>query len=163
MFIYLIILALGVIGFFIHLFASKEPKTPLRITRLFLLYQLVFSLGLTSILAFIGLMFMSEYVAAFSGWPACPFEKELANVNLGYAVLGILCIWRGDEFWLATIIGSAIWLIADGIGHIGDLVLHGNASPGNIGVPLYTDIIVPLILIALYVVYQKLKAKEQRR
>lgn len=157
MFIYITILALGIIGFFIHLFVSKEPKTPLRIVRLFLLYQLVFSVGLTSLLAFFGLMFMSEFVAAYSGWPACPFEKQLANVNLGYAVLGILCIWKGDEFWLATIIGISIWLIGDGIGHLADAILHQNYEPGNIGVPLYTDIIVPLALIILYIIYQRLK------
>jgi hypothetical protein len=155
--IYIIILALGIIGFFIHLFTSKCPKTPLRIVRLFLLYQLVFSVGLTSLLAFIGLMFMSDFVAAYSGWPACPFEKQLANVNLGYAMLGILCIWMGDDFWLATILGLSIWLLGDGIGHIADLILHNNDTPGNVGVPLYTDIIVPIILLILYAVYQFLK------
>lgn len=160
MFIYIAILALGIIGFFVHLFMSKEPRTPLRVVRLFLLYQLVFSVGLSSLLAFIGLMFMSDFVAAYSGWPACPFEKQLANVNLGYAALGIMCIWKGDEFWLATIIGSSIWLIADGIGHIGDALLHGNMTPGNIGVPLYTDIIVPLVLVGLYIFYQRLKKRE---
>lgn len=160
MIIYISILALGIIGFFIHLFVSKEPKTALRIVRLFLLYQLVFSVGLTSLLSFIGLMFMTDFVAAYSGWPACPFEKQLANVNLGYAALGILCIWMKDEFWLATIIGLSIWLVGDGIGHLADMILHHNYTPGNIGVPLYTDIIVPAILIILYVVYQKLK-KEQ--
>lgn len=161
MFIYIMILAFGIIGFFIHLFVSKEPRTSLRIVRLFLLYQLIFSVGLSSLLAFIGLMFMSEFVAAYSGWPACPFEKQLANVNLGYAVLGILCIWKGDEFWLATIIGSSIWLIGDGIGHIADAILHNNYAPGNIGVPLYTDIIVPIALIILYIVYQKLKKQNR--
>lgn len=157
MFIYIAILALGIIGFFIHLFLSKEPKTLLRIVRLFLLYQLVFSVGLTSLLAFVGLMFMSDFVAAYSGWPACPFEKQLANVNLGYALLGILCIWKGDDFWLATILGISIWLLGDGIGHIGDSLLHDNKTPGNIGVPLYTDIIVPVALLILYAVYQRLK------
>ena len=157
MFIYIMILALGVIGFFIHLFVSKEPQTPLRIVRLFLLYQLVFSVGLTSLLAFIGLTFMTDFVAVYSGWPACPFEKQLGNVNLGYAALGILCIWRGDEFWLATIIGLSIWLIGDGIGHIADMIVNNNYTPGNVGVPLYTDIIVPIALLILYAVYQRLK------
>lgn len=157
MFIYILILAAGIIGFLIHLFISKEPKTPLRIVRLLLLYQLVFSVGVSSFLAFIGLMFMSEFVAAYSGWIACPFEKQLANVNLGYAVLGIMCIWRSDDFWLATIIGSSIWLFLDGIGHIADMILHHNYAPGNIGVPLYTDIIVPIVLIILYATYQHLK------
>jgi hypothetical protein len=163
MIIYLAILALGLLGFFIHLFVSQEPKTALRIVRLFLLYQLVFSVGLTSLLAFIGLTFMTDFVALYSGWPACPFEKQLGNVNLGYAVLGILCIWKGDEFWLATIIGLSIWLLGDAVGHLADMILNGNYTPGNVGVPLYTDIIVPVALIILYAVYQKLKHREQSR
>lgn len=160
MFIYITILALGIIGFFIHLYVSKEPRTELRVVRLFLLYQLVFSVGLSSLLAFIGLMFMSDFVAWYTGWPSCPFIKQLANVNLGYAVLGILCIWKGDEFWLATIIGISIWLFGDGIGHIADAILNNNYTSGNVGVPLYTDIIVPIVLVALYLRYQKLKKRE---
>jgi len=35
--------------------------------------------------------------------------------------------------------------------------LHDNKTPGNIGVPLYTDIIVPVALLILYAVYQRLK------
>jgi len=161
MIIYISILALGVIGFLIHLFASREPRTPLRIVRLFLLYQLVFSVGLTSLLAFIGLMFMSDFVAAYTGWPSCPFIKQLANVNLGYAVLGIMCIWKDDGFWLATIIGISIWLFGDGIGHIADAILNDNYTPGNIGVPLYTDIIVPIVLVAIYILYHHLKTHSE--
>lgn len=157
MFIYLAILALGFIGFFIHLYVSPLPKTALRVVRLFLLYQILFSLGLTSLLSFIGLSFMTDFVATYSGWPACPFEKQLGNVNLGYALLSFLCIWRNDDFWLATILGSSVWLIGDGIGHLADMLLNGNYAPGNVGVPLYTDFIVPLFLLALYGIYKKLQ------
>ncbi len=157
MIIYIAILALGILGFFIHLFVSKKPRTPLWVVRLFLLYQLVFSVGLSSLLAFIGLTFMTDFVAAYSGWPACPFEKQLGNVNLAFAVLGILCIWMGDDFWLATILGLSIWLLGDAIGHIADLIYNHNDTPGNIGVPLYTDIIVPVILLILFGVYKYLK------
>ena len=104
---------------------------------------------------------MTDFVALYSGWPASPFEMQLGNVNLGYGVLGILCIWRGDDFWLATIVGSSIWLLGDGIGHIADLILNNNTAPGNIGVPLYTDIIIPIALIVLYAIYQVLKSKEE--
>lgn len=161
MFIYAAILLMGIIGFFIHLFVSKQPKTPLRIVELFLLYQLVFSVGFSSFLAFFGLAFMTQFVADYTNWPSCPFELLLANVNLGYGVLGILCIWYRGTFWLATIIGSSIWLIGDGIVHLVDLYLNNNTSPGNIGMPLYTDIIVPVVLIILYAIYHRLGLKEQ--
>lgn len=159
MFIYIIILALGIVGFFIHLFASSEPKTLLRVVRLFLLYQIIFSVGLPSLLSFFGLTFMQQFVADYSGWPACPFEQLLGNVNLSFFVLSFLCIWRSDDFWLATILGVSIWLLADGVSHIVDMIRNHNYAPGNVGVPLYTDIIVPIILLILYAWYQHLKRK----
>lgn len=160
MIVYVAILVLGVVAFLIHLFLSKEPKTPLRVVELFLLYQLVFSVGLTSFLAFFGLTFMTDYVALFSGWPPCPFEKLLGNVNLAFGVLGILCIWIRGNFWLATILGLSIWLLGDGVIHIIDMVNNHNYAPGNIGVTLYTDIIVPIILLITYAIYAHLKNKE---
>ncbi len=160
MFIFISLLAFSVIGFFIHLYVSKEPKTPLRIVELFLLYQLVFNVGLISLLAFFGLTFMPDYVAEYTGWPACPFEQQLANVNLGYGVLGIMCIWKRNDFWLATIIGLSIWLIGDAIDHLADMIYNNNYAPGNVGIPLYTDIIVPVVLIILYFLYKHLQKKE---
>jgi hypothetical protein len=154
------VLALGFIGFILHLFLSKQPKTLFRITHLFLLYQLVFSVGLASFLAFYGLMFMTDFVAVFSGWPTCPFEKLLANVNLAFGVLGIMSIWQNDGFKFATILGISIWLLGDAVIHIADMYYNQNYAPGNAGVPLYTDIIVPVILLGTFALYKYLKRKE---
>src|ERR1700732_3326318 len=99
MIVFLSILAFSIIGFFIHIGLTKEKLTKQRIVELLLLYQLVFSVGLTSILAFFGLYFMAQYVADYTGWPKCPFEYQLANVNLAFGVLGILCIWLRGNFW----------------------------------------------------------------
>lgn len=161
MIIYIAILVFGIVGFFIHLFASKEPKTPLRVIELFMVYQLVFSVGLSSFLAFFGLTFMSEFVADYSGWPACPFEKLLGNVNLAFGVLGILCIWFRDDFWFATILGISIWLLGDAFTHIEAMIYDQNYTPGNIGVPLYTDIIVPVVLLILFPIYKYLKNQDR--
>jgi hypothetical protein len=158
--IYYTILAAGVIGFLIHLYMSPLPRTPLRVLELFMVYQLVFSLGLSSFLSFYGLDFLPVYVATFSGWPACPFEELLANVNLGYFVLGIMCIWYREHFWTATIIGSSIWLLADAFTHIREAWVNGNYMPGNVGVPLYTDIIVPLVLLICLPIYHYLRRQE---
>jgi hypothetical protein len=162
LFIFIGILAFSIIGFFIHLFVSKKARTSLRIVELLLLYQLVFNVGLISLLAFFGLTFMPEYVAQYSGWPSCPFEQQLANVNLGYGILGILCIWKRDDFWLATILGLSIWLLADAVDHIADVAQHQNYAPGNIGVPLYTDIIIPIFLLILYAIYITLKREKEK-
>lgn len=162
MIIYIAILIAGIVGFFIHLMVSKKPKTPLRIVELFLLYQLVFSVGFSSLLAFFGLTFLSEFVAKYTGWPVCPFQEQLGNVNLGYAVLGFLSIWYREDFWTATIIGMSIWLIGDGIHHLYHMFYYDNYTLGNIGVPLYTDFIVPIEMLILLAIYKYLKKQQQK-
>jgi len=81
MFIFWLILSLSLIGFGIHLFFEKRPYTRKRILELLLLYQLVFSVGMTSLLAFFALTLMPDFIASFTGWPSCPFEQQLANVK----------------------------------------------------------------------------------
>lgn len=160
--LFLSIYVLGIIGFLIHLYKDKQPRTKGRVLELFLLYQIVFSLGLTSFMSFYGLTFMKEYVATYSGWNACAFEQLLANVNLSFGILGILCIWFRKYFWMATILGFSIWILSDGVTHIIDMVKNDNYAPGNIGVPLWTDILVPVILLILLFFYMKQVWREEK-
>lgn len=147
MFIYITILALGIIGFFIHLMVSKQPKSPAKIAELFLLYQMIFSVSLSSFLAFFGLSFMTEFVAKYSGWSSSRFEELLGNVNFSYGILGLLAIWIRGHFWTAIVLGQSIWLMADAGTHMLDIFEHQNYTPGNAGVPLYTDILIPVVLL----------------
>lgn len=163
MIIFISILIAGVIGFLIHLYGSQTPRTPLRIAELFTLYQLVFSVGLTSLLAFYGLMFMTDFVAAFSGWPTCPFAKLLGNVNLAFATLGILCIWIRGNFWLATVLGVSIWLLGDALTHLIDMWANHNYAPGNVGATLYTDILIPAVLLISYGTYRWLQIASAKK
>lgn len=150
----------SVIGVPIHLyFLQKQEHTKKRILELSLLYQLVFSVSMTCFLAFIGLTFMAEYVAQYSGWPMCPFQQELGNVNLSFGVLGLMCIWYRGNFWIATILGFSIWILADGFHHIVDILYNHNFAPGSIGVSLITDLAVPVVLLVLLGLY----LRESRR
>lgn len=153
MFIFISILAFSIIGFFIHLYFDTQKRTKSRIIELLFLYQLVFSVGLTSVLAFIGLSLMPKYIADYTGWPSSPFEQQLANVNLAFGTLGILCIWCRGNFWTATALGFSIWIFSDGIAHFMDMEINRNYAEGNIGIPLWTDIIVPVVLIILLVLH----------
>lgn len=154
MWFFLSIYAVGLISFFIHLFKlAPAERTYANVLELFLLYQIVFSLGITSLVAFIGLTFMDVYVAQITDWPVSPFEQQMANVNLGFGVLGIMSIWYRGYFWLATVVGFSVWILSDGIQHIYYYLVKHNATEGNIGVPLYTDIIVPIVLLILTCLY----------
>lgn len=63
-------------------------------------------------------------------------------------MLGILSIWFRGLFWVATVIGFSIWILSDGMQHLAHMIFRGNYSAGNIGVPLYTDLVIPLVLLA---------------
>jgi hypothetical protein len=160
MIVLLSIYVMGIVGFLIHLYTlDARSRTYGKVIELLLLYQIVFSLGLTSILSFFGLTFMADYIAKYTGWPASPFEQQLANVNLAFGVLGILCIWLRGGFWIATILGFSIWILGDGVHHFTKWLLAGNNTPGNIGVPLYTDIVIPILLLVLLYLHLRLKRK----
>ncbi|MDI9623970.1 MAG: hypothetical protein QFX38_03675 [Methanothermobacter sp.] len=83
---------------------------------------------------------------------------EVAVANLSYGVLGLLS-WkfRGD-FWTATIIGFSIFYLGAAYIHIMDM-FQGNYAPGNVGAPLYFDIILP-ILLGLLAIYKVTVKKE---
>lgn len=150
MLLFLSIYLFGLIAFCIHVMKlPTAERTNAKIIELFLLYQIVFSLGITSLVAFLGLTFMGVYVAQLTDWQPCQFEQELANVNLAFGVLGIMSIWYRKYFWLATVIGFSVWILSDGVQHLYQYFVDNNASAGNIGVPLYTDIIVPIVLLIL--------------
>jgi hypothetical protein len=150
---FLSIYVVGILGFLLHAWLT-QPRSKKGLIELALLYQIVFSLGVTSFVAFFGLTFMDRYVAAYTGWPACPFEQQLANVNLAFGTLGILSIWLRGSFWTATILGFSIWILADGVHHLYHYLFLHNSSQGNIGVPLWTDFLVPMTLLLLLALYQ---------
>lgn len=151
------------LGFIIHYMMTK-PKETGKVFELFLLYQLVFNIGLLGLLSFIGLTFLPDIAAAHVGWTPCHFEQELANVNLGYGVLGLLCIWLRGDFWTAVVIGASIWLFGDGLDHFFNAFYHHNLAPGNLGVLFYTDILIPIVMIVsliLYLYYNDVKTERR--
>jgi hypothetical protein len=78
----------------------------------------------------------------------------VAVANLVVGVLGILCYWIRGNFWLATVIATSVWLGGDAVVHIHDIVVNQNYHPGNAGLPFYFDILLPLLLIVLLIVYR---------
>ncbi len=156
-----IFLILTIIGTVLHLFLSKSPKTKNRIFEVFLLWFLVIMVGIGSILAFMGHVFMANVVAATIGWPAgSPFQFEVGIANLSYGILGILCWKFRDNFWTATVIAVSTFYFGAAYGHIVNIMQTGNMAPGNTGYALYMDIIIPIVLICLLIAY-KMTAKKQ--
>lgn len=156
MILFLSLYVIGVLGSLLNIFVlPPEQRTKPKIIEILLLYQIVFSLGLTSLMAFFGFTFMADYIAQLTDWPACPFEQQLGNVNLAFGVLGLMSIAYRGYFWTATVIGFSVWILSDGLQHLYKAMMENNLSAGNVGVPLWTDFIVPVVLLILLALYCK--------
>ncbi|HYB58931.1 MAG TPA: DUF6790 family protein [Candidatus Acidoferrales bacterium] len=140
----------------IYLLIDKLPRTKHRIIEVFLLSFLVISIGIASLIGFVGHVFFADSTAVSIGWPAgSPFQQEVAFANLAIGILGITCVWLRGNYWVATVIAATIFLWGDAYVHIMDIVVRGNYAPGNAGGALYNDILVPLIAIVLLAAYAR--------
>lgn len=158
-----IVIGLGLIAALINLIYRKEPVTLPRLLEVVLLWQLVFGIGLSGLLGATGHILNADAVAESIGWPAGnPFQTEVGFANLAFGVLGLLCFFRRDGFWMATIVGVLIFFIGDGILHVYQTYALGNYAPNNAGLVLYFDIIYPIALLFLYALYKRMGSKPQQ-
>lgn len=145
---------ISIIVAIVYLLIDKEPRTRHRVIGVFLLSFLVISIGISSLIGFVGHIFFADQIAADIGWAAgSPFQREVGFPNLAIGILGITCIWLRGNYWIATVIATTIFLWGAAYGHIMDIIVHGNYAPGNAGGVLYDDILVPLITIVLLAAY----------
>lgn len=119
------------------------------VASIFLRYMLLINVGLEGFFGFYGHAFMGDQIAATIGWAPSPFQYEVAIANLAVAALGILCWWFEGTFWFATIVATTVWLWGDAVGHIRQIVVAHNYAPNNAGGALYSDVLVPAVLIIL--------------
>lgn len=140
---------------------KNEPLTRLIIIKTFLLSFLVISVGIGSIWAFIGHAFMPVQVAESIGWATgSPFQTEVAFANLAIGILGILCYFFRDNFWVATVIVSSVFLLGAAYVHVINIINYSNHSAGNAGIIFFMDIIGPVILVVLLILYKIYEKKQ---
>ena len=148
--IFLISWIIGIAVGIITTILNKDIRTLSAISENFLFYQLTITLTLTSFIGFWGHVFKSDMIADFIGWQKGSFfQKELGYTELGQAIGGILCIWMGREFYLATIAIITPLYVGAAIVHIQEMIKSKNFKPGNAFMVL-PDLLMPFTLILLY-------------
>ena len=100
-----------------------------------------------------------EIVAQSTGWGYSPFLREVGFANISYGIVGLLAV-RFRNFWAPIIIAYAVFMWGAAAGHIYEIQQTANLSAGNAGTVLYLDILMPLFLIILLLVYQKTLKKD---
>ena len=148
--IFLISWIIGIAVGIITTILNKDIRTLSAISGNLLFYQLTITLTLTSFIGFWGHVFKSDMIADFIGWQKGSFfQKELGYAELGQAIGGILCIWMGREFYLATIAIMSPLYVGAAIVHIQEMIKSKNFKPGNAFMVL-PDLLMPFTLILLY-------------
>lgn len=105
----------------------------------------LFVIGFALLYNFVMHVFFSDMAAAFIGWEDSPFQAEVGWASLGFAVVGFLAYKGGYELRLAAIVGPSIFFLGAALGHIYQIITVRNFAPGNAGVMLYTDILLPIV------------------
>jgi hypothetical protein len=151
----LIFPVIAIAGAAVQLARSRQPRTLGHASEVFLVWVLVVWAGIGGVFAFLSHTLLANQTAMAIGWPTGnPFQTEVAVANLAVGVLGILCYWIRGNFWLATVIATSVWLGGDAVVHIYHIVVNQNYHPGNAGLPFYFDILLPLLLIVLEIIYR---------
>jgi Na+/melibiose symporter-like transporter len=123
-------------------------------------YLFIFPLGLFGLWAFAGHVFFPEYSAAAIGWEPSPFQFEVGYANLGLGLASLYAAFTTFYARVAVAIAASCFLIGAGIGHVHDIVAHGNLTSGNAGPILVVDFLTPMAVLALLLVAaQRPKAK----
>jgi hypothetical protein len=148
--VYIVYQVIVVVGAVLHWRLKAKPRTGHRLLELLLQWSLVVNIGVAGLSGFFSHTARARETAEVIGWPpGNPFQSEVAVANLAFGVLGVLCSRLRGLWWWATAIGSGIFLLGAAVVHIQQIVETGNMAPGNAGVVLYWDILVPLVQLAL--------------
>lgn len=132
-----------------HYFIRRNQLSKEETIDLFLLYFLVFGVGIVGLLGFISHIFFAEQTALLIGWPpGSPFQREVGFHDGAWGLLGFLSIYFQNYFWLATGLGWSFFMLGADFVHIKEMILHHNYAPYNAG-SIISDTLIPVILLFL--------------
>jgi len=152
----LFFIVLALLAASIHLAVSPSRRsTTAAIAATYLIYLFVIYVGLMGLLTAYAHVFRPEQTSASIGWSTSPYEYEVGMADLTVGVLGVLCIWFRGNFWLATAIANAVWLLGDAVGHIRQVLENNNHAANNSGIFLYAEIVAPIAILGLTLYHRR--------
>jgi hypothetical protein len=139
--------------------AAGVARFPRSTAERFLRWLLLLPIGATGLWAGLFHVFFAERAAAYIGWQTSPFQFEVGMADFAIGLTACIAFWRDLQFQAAAICAASIFLLGDAVGHVRQMVAAGNFAPGNAGVPFYTDVICPLLAIALLIIAWRHRAR----
>ena len=148
-------IAVTLISIFVHLLLTRNKQRKESVIELVAIYTIGLSGWFMIMSGLFGHIIYADQVALSIGWPVnSGFQMELGFAAIGIGIVGFIGFWK-RSFWLPYIIIRCAFLWGAALTHILDIIHAQNFSPSNVGVVLIWDIVFPVILIAVYVLYTK--------
>ena len=129
---------------------APDALTTPSVCRGLFFYFLLFSIGCSFLYNFVLHTFFGEMTARVIGWEDSPFQAEVGFASLGYAAVGFLACRRGFE--CAACGNCRTGAVSAWRGGPVTFIRSPRLTtfaPGNAGVILYTDFVIPFIGFAL--------------
>jgi len=98
----------------------------------------------------------SEQSAVSIGFAPSMFQWEVGWADIAVGVLGVGCARRTNRggWTTATLVALTISFFGDGIGHVMQLLVHGNTAPNNLwAIP--ADFLVPALSILFVLLWRR--------
>jgi hypothetical protein len=138
-------LIIGLVAAGISLINKPKPLTINLVAEAFFSYYLLFTIGINNLVNFVAHVFFGDFSAEFIGWPNSPFQAEVGFASLGVGIAGVIAFKASLPFRFATLIPPSAFAWGAAAGHIYQMIVAHNFSPGNVGVVLPMGIVIPIV------------------
>jgi len=81
----------------------------------------------------------------FIGWAQSPFQAEVGFASLGVGIAGVIAFKSSLPFRFATLIPPWAFSLGAAGGHFYQMIVAHDFSPGNVGLVLPIDILMPIV------------------
>ncbi len=142
---FLTFLLIGLAAAFLSLLNKPKPLTISTVSEALFSYYLFFTIGINNLVNFVFHVFFGDIAAKFIGWENSPFQAEVGFASLGIGIAGVIAFRASLPFRFATLIPPAVFSLGAAGGHIYHMIAAHNFSPGNVGLVLPSDIVIPIV------------------
>jgi hypothetical protein len=142
---FLTFLIIGLLAGVISLINKPRPLGISVVVEALFSYYLLFTIGISGLVNFVAHVVFGDFSAEFIGWPQSPFQAEVGFASLGIGMAGVIAFRASPPFRFATLIPPAVFSLGAAVGHIYQMIVANNFSPGNVGVVLPSGIVIPVV------------------
>jgi hypothetical protein len=156
---FLTFLIIGLVAGLISLLNKPKPLTVNVVAEALFSYYLLFTIGINNLVNFVFHVFVGDIAAEFIGWAQSPFQAEVGFASLGVGIAGIIAFKASLPFRFATLIPPSAFSLGAAGGHIYQMIVAKNFSPGSVGLVLPSNFLIPIIgFMLLWLSYKYPKA-----